>query len=108
MEKEILSHSDYVREIAKILAKLPLERAAEVYDFARFLLAPRPLDLPISDEDDWLYDSPELIAQEDSAWKASFELNQEKTSALTSDARKEYELGQTTALFNDKGELNLP
>ncbi len=108
MERKLESQADYMREIAKIITKLPVERAAEVYDFARFLLSPRPIESPLSDEDDWLNDSPERIAKEDVVWDESFARNPEKLQRMASEAIAEYEAGETTELFNDKGELNLP
>jgi len=107
MERKLESQADYMREIAKIIAKLPVERAAEVYDFARFLLSPRPIETPLLDEDDWLNDSPEQIAKEDAVWNESFARNPEPLQRMASEAIAEYEAGQTSPLFDDKGELNL-
>lgn len=108
MERKLESQAEYMREIAKIIAKLPVERAAEVYDFARFLLSPRPIEISVSDEDDWLNDNPEEIAKEDAVWDAFFARNAEQFRAMADDAIAEFEAGKTTPLFDDKGELNLP
>jgi len=109
MERKLESQADYLREIAKIIVKLPVERAAEVYDFARFLLSPRPaVEIPSSDEDDWLNDSPEQIAQEDVVWDAAYVRSRDNLRTMASDAVAEFDAGETTPLFNDKGELNLP
>lgn len=109
MAQKYVSQADYVREIAKILAKLPVERAAEVYDFARFLLNPRPtIDLPETDEDDWLNDSPAQIANEDADWDKAFARNKDSLRAMASKALTEFEEGKTTPLFDEKGDLNLP
>lgn len=58
--------------------------------------------------DDWLNDSPEQLAQDDAEWDAAFAHNRDKMREMASAATKEYEAGETTPLFNDKGELHLP
>ncbi len=108
MERKLASQADYMREIANIIAKLPVERAAEVYDFARFLLTPPPpAELPMADEDDWLNDSPEQIAKEDAIWDAAYARNRDIFRALAADAVAEDAAGETLPLFDERGALNL-
>lgn len=108
MENKLDSQSDYIREIAKIIAKLPVERAAEVYDFARFLLSPPPrVSTPLADEDDWLNDSPEEIAKEDRVWDAAYARNQDKLRAMAAEAASEYKAGETTPLYDEIGQVLL-
>ncbi len=103
------TQTDYAREIAKIVATMPVERAAQVYDFVRFLKAsPAPIPVPISEGDDaWLNDSPEQIAAEDAAWDAVYKRGPDKLHAMAEAAHKEYDAGKTTPLFNERGELDL-
>ena len=66
MQKTSATQSDYAREIAKIVAAMPLDRAAKVYDFARFILQRPGTQVAVPNADDgWLNDSPEQIAREE-------------------------------------------
>ncbi len=69
---------EYARAIARLVAKMSSERAAEVYDFALFLLD-QPLPTPLSEgEDDWLNDSEEQMQAEDAKWEALYARRREK------------------------------
>lgn len=106
MEGKLESQADYIREITRVIAKLPVEKAAAVYDFARFLLSPPPrVETPIAEEDDWLNDSPEEIAQEDREWEATIARNSEQNERMAADAIAEYKAGNTSPLFGPDGEL---
>jgi hypothetical protein len=62
---------------------MPLERAAQVYDFARFLQE-QPAGLsPISaDPDAWLDDSEEQMQAEDEMWDAAYSRHREQFAAV--------------------------
>jgi hypothetical protein len=100
------TQDDYAREIAKLVATMPVERAAQVYDFARFLKsAQADTSSPISEEDDWLNDSPEQIAVEDVAWDAAYARNRDKIRAAAKEATEDYRTGKTDELFDEHGNV---
>ena len=94
----------------RINPDMPLDRAAEVYDFAQFILQrPRPVSAPITaDEDDWLNDSPEQIAKEEVVWQKAYASKPDKLKAMVKEATGEYETGKTQPLFKPDGEVDLP
>lgn len=110
MQKTSETQNDYARAIAKIVAAMPLDRAAEVYDFAQFILQhPRPASTPVNiDGDDWLNDSPEQIAKEDAVWQKAYDSKPDKLKAMVEEATDEYETGKTQPLFKPDGEVDLP
>ena len=110
MQKQPSTQIDYARAIAQLVAAMSIERAAEVYDFARFLFG-TPASVPtpvVESDDDWLNDSPAQIAVEDAIWEETLTRNRAKTLALADEASAEFEAGETMPLFNEQGELNLP
>ncbi len=58
--------ADYAEAIATLVADMPLERAAQVYDFARFIQSQpaHPSSTVLADMD-WLNDSEEQMQAED-------------------------------------------
>jgi hypothetical protein len=49
---QLATQTDYAREIAKIVATMPIERAAQVYDFVQFLkIWPASVPTPIVEGD---------------------------------------------------------
>ena len=65
---------DYAQVVAELVASLPPDRAAQVYDFARFLQAqPAPPDAPHVEEDDWLNDTEAEMQAEDARWQAAYD-----------------------------------
>lgn len=80
-----------------IIATLPQERVAEVYDFARFLRTQVTPPSPIAEDttDDWLYDSEEQLQAEDAVWDGFYARHREKLSALRAAARAEITAGTT-------------
>jgi hypothetical protein len=98
------TQDDYAREIAKLVATMPVERAAQVYDFARFLKsASADTPSPISEEDDWLNDSPQQIADEDMAWDAAFARNRHKIRTVAKEAIEDYRTGRTEQISGPDG-----
>jgi len=53
---------DYAKAIATLVAKMSLERAAQVYDFVRFLQSQSAYSAPtVLVEEDWLEDTEEQM-----------------------------------------------
>jgi len=93
-------HSDHHRDHA--CETMPVDRAAQVYDFARFLQAQPAGPSPIAgDPDAWLNDSEEQMQAEDAAWDAAYARYREKFAALREAARSEIEAGTTQPLFDE-------
>lgn len=96
---------DYAQAVATLVAAMPIERAAQVYDFVRFLQnQPSYPLLDTAEDDDWLNDNEEQLAAEDALWDAARVRHQDKLSTLTKAARKEIEDGSTQSLFTADGE----
>jgi len=99
---------DYARVIARLVASMPAERAAQVYDFVRFLQAqsgaPQPM---LAEEDDWLNDSEAEMGAEDEQWQAFYERNQAELLRLRERARSEIAAGETEPLFDENGDVTL-
>lgn len=100
------TQEDYAREIAQLVETMPIERAAQVYDFARFLKSvPQATPSPISNEDDWLNDTPEQIAAEDAKWDVAYVRNRDKIRAAANEAVQSYRAGETDELFDEHGNV---
>ncbi len=98
---------DYAQAIAELLAKMPTERAAQVYDFARFSQA-QSARTPFADEgDDWLNDVEEQMQAEDALWDAVYARHRDKFTALAEAARAEIAAGATQPMFDERGELKV-
>jgi hypothetical protein len=99
---------DYARAIAELVAMMPVERAAEVYDFARFLRA-QSEQTPSAEEndDDWLNDSEEQMRAEDALWNAARARHRAKFDALAEGARDEIAAGATQPMFDEREELEI-
>jgi len=96
METIIKKPNDYAKAIADLVTKMPVERAAQVYDFARFLQ---------TQDDDWLNDTEEQLQAEDAEWQATFARQHEKFSGLAQAARAEIASGATQPLFDERGNI---
>jgi hypothetical protein len=98
--------SDYVRAIADLVAKMSVEHAAQVYDFACFLKT-RPVRTKLGDrdDDDWLNDTEEQIQAEDALWDAAYARHRDEFDALAEAARAEIEAGTTQPMFDEHGEF---
>jgi len=100
---------DYAKAVAALVAAMSPERAAQVYDFVRFLQHQSNYPSPITvEEDDWLDDSEEQMQAEDMLWEAAQVRHRDKFASLRAAARAEIEAGTTEPLFTKNGELNLP
>jgi hypothetical protein len=101
--QETYQSKDYARAAAAIIAVLPPERAAEVYDFARFLQAQKASPSPIAANttDDWLHDSEEQLEAEDAVWDEFYAGHRDKFIALREAAHGEISAGTTEPMFDD-------
>jgi hypothetical protein len=107
MQTQAITRStDYARAIAKLVAKMSVERAAQVYDFACFLQN-RPVHTQLVDrgDDDWLNDTEEQMQAEDALWDAAYARYRDQFAALAEGARAEIEAGSTQPMFDEHGEL---
>lgn len=96
---------DYARAIAKLVAEMSVERAAQVYDLARFLQA-RPAHTQLGEhDDDWLNDTEEQIQAEDALWDAAYVRQGDKFATLREAAHAEIEAGTTQPMFDEHGKL---
>jgi hypothetical protein len=94
--------SDFARAIAEIVAVMPVERASQVYDFARFLQ-----NQAAREAEDWLDDSEEEMLAEDAHWDQAYRQRRDQFAALRDTARTEIEAGTTLPMFDDEGEVSL-
>lgn len=103
-----LQPSDYAKEIATLVAELSLERAAQVYDFVRFLQVQPALSppTPLTDEG-WLDDSEAQMQSEDSRWETTQVRHRDEISALITAARAEINADTTQPMFTEDGEILL-
>ncbi len=96
---------DYARAVAKLVADMSVERAAQVYDFARFLKV-RPAHTQLTeDDDDWLNDTEEQMQAEDALWDAAYVRQGDKFATLRDAARAEIKAGKTQPMFDEHGKL---
>lgn len=106
--QETYQSKEYARAAAAIIATLPTERAAEVYDFARFLQTQKAPPSPIAEEtDDWLNDNEEQLQAEDAVWDGFYARHRDKFLALREEAHAEINAGATEAMFDEHGNLAL-
>lgn len=104
-----LQSVDYANAVAALVADMSPERAAQVYDFVRFLQRQHTYPSPIiAEEDDWLDDSEEQMQAEDAVWEAAQVRHRDKFASLIAAARAEIDAGTTEPLFTKNGELKLP
>lgn len=99
---------DYARAIAELVATLPQERAAQAYDFARFLQSQSatPQPLPV-EEDDWLNDSEAEMQAEDAQWQTAYDQRRPEFLRLRERAIREIASGDTRPLFDENGDAGL-
>ena len=97
--------SDYARAVAELVEKMPVERAAQVYDFARFVRV-QQIGVPSispGEDDDWLEDSEEQLQAEDAVWEATYARHQDRFHVLAEEARAEISAGTTEPMFRRRG-----
>lgn len=100
----ITQSKEYAQAAASIIATLPPERAAQVYDFARFLqsLQSSPARA-LEDTDDWLLDSEEQMQAEDALWDAAYARHKAEFLTLREAARTEINTGVSCAVHHLNG-----
>jgi hypothetical protein len=97
---------DYARATAAIVKGMSVERAAQVYDFARFLQTQPAGPSPIpEDPDSWLNDSEERMQAEDEVWDAAYTRHSEQFAAVREAGRAEIASGETQPLFDEHGNV---
>ena len=99
---------DYARAVARLVATLPAERAAQVYDFVRFLQAQSATSQPMPvEEDDWLNDSEAEMQAEDVRWQATYDQHHAEFLRLREQAVHEIASGETHPLFDERENVGL-
>lgn len=103
--QELFYPTDYAKAIAALVARMPVERASQVYDFVQFLQARARL-APVKEakNDDWLNDTEEQMQTEDEIWNATFARHHDKFAALAETARAEISAGKTLPMFKAEEE----
>jgi len=96
--------SEYAQSVAELVATMPLEQAAQVYDFVRFLLSQRE-HRSVVDDNTWLNDSEEQMLAEDAKWESSPTDGSTQLDMLKAAARKEIDAESTKPMFDAKGEF---
>ena len=94
--------SEYAQAVAELVEKMPVERAAQVYDFARFLRAQPAGTSPLRQDDDWLNDSEERMQAEDALWEATYARHQGTFHVLAEEAHAEIAAGSTQPMFRQR------
>lgn len=101
------SHA-YAEAVAEVVAVLPPARAAQVYDFARFLQAQSTaFTPPLGDDDDWLNDPEEQLQAEDAQWAAFYEQRAGQFLQLRERVQREIAAGETQPLFKEDNSVAL-
>ena len=95
------SPNDYARWIAALARKLPAERAAQLYDFARFLL--NESGEVIGEDTSNEVTETELEA-EDAVWDAALARHADEFAKLKAQAREDVEAGKSLPMFDERGE----
>ena len=91
---------DYTEAIAALVKKLSMERAAQLYDFARFLLDE---SYHTSDAEDDL--TEEELAAEDAQWEAAMARHADKFASLKAQAKADVQARKTSPMFDRQGEF---
>lgn len=101
---------DYENAIAGLIRQLPTERAAQLYDFARFLVDDiEPIEQLTSGKHAEAEDliSDEELAAEDALWEASLARHADQFAALKAQAKADVKAHRTVPMFNDQGEFSV-
>lgn len=95
------SPNDYARWIAALARKLPAERAAQLYDFARFLL--NESGEAISEDMPDKVSEAELEAEE-VVWEDALARHADEFAQLKAQAREDVKAGKSLPMFDERGE----
>lgn len=99
---------DYEGAIATLVRELPAERAAQLYDFARFLLEESRIGaepVVLEAEDDGI--SEEELAAEDTLWEKSMARHADRFAALKAQAKTDVKAQKAVPMFNENGEFSV-
>lgn len=89
---------DYTQLIVALVRNLPADRAKQLYDFARFLLA--------ESRSPTLAETEEEIAADEALWDAQFAAtDDDKLAALVASVEAEIKAGKTLPMFDEHGEF---
>ena len=96
---------DYEGAIATLIRELPTERAAQLYDFARFLLeeSRSVAESPFTEDDI----SEEELAVEDAVWEASMDRQADRFAALKAQAKADVKAQKAAPMFNERGKFSV-
>ena len=99
--------TDYAKAISGLVRQLPGERAAQLYDFARFLLQEsRSSAQPNAMEDDDNASEEEMVA-EDALWEASITRHADRFAALKAQAKADVMAQRAVSMFNEQEEFSV-
>ena len=104
---ETSNHSvDYAQKLATLVKQLPEDRAAQLYDFARFLLAESGRSSDDVDDDAGDVGDAELAA-EDAEWEAARTRHAAAFAELKAQALADIATGKTAPMFNERGDFSI-
>ena len=86
---------DYAQMIAQLAAQLPEDRAAQLYAFARFLVAEAAEETEAE------------LAAEDAAWEAALTRHPDSFAALKTQALADIAAGNTSPMFDERGAFTI-
>lgn len=96
---------DYEGAITTLIRELPMERAAQLYDFARFLLEESRSVAESPFTEDAI--SEEELAVEDAVWEASMARQADRFAALKAQAKADVKAQKAVPMFNEQGEFSV-
>lgn len=100
--------NDYAQAIALLVKKLPVNRAEQLYDFARFLLkesSSEPGSFSMATDEQKDYGSEEELAAEDEAWNASLARHAQRFADMKAQAKADVRAQRTFPMFDEHGEF---
>lgn len=96
---------DYAKAISRLIRQLPGDRAAQLYDFARFLLEESRTSAQPNGVQNDDNATEEAIAAEDSVWEASMTRHADRFVALKAQAKADVKAGKAEPMFSEEGEF---
>lgn len=96
---------DYAQMLATLVKQLPEDRVAQLYDFARFLLAESRHSVEDVAAAEDVSDAE--LAAEDVQWEAMLTRHADTFTALKAQALTDINAGKTVPMFNERGEFNI-
>lgn len=94
--------TQYEQTLVSILRTLPVERIAQVLDYARYIQVQTLEDFDLLDDDE----TEEEILADEALWDEQFAATQDQLEILADKLRTEIRAGRTQGMiFNSDGEL---